>query len=92
MSGMPSGSAYKTSSNPTILEFRIIYKANQGQEVLVMAQDAVFLTVVEVAQLARVWPDTVRIWLQRGKLKGKKLPGGGWRIKASDVEGMLVDE
>ena len=48
-----------------------------------------FLTVREVADKVRVWPETVRYWLQSGKLKGLKLPGGDWRIKPNDLEDML---
>lgn len=54
-----------------------------------MSQANAFLTVSEVSELVKVWPDTVRIWLQQGKLRGKKLPGGAWRILAGDVEAML---
>lgn len=48
-----------------------------------------YLTVREVADIVKVWPETVRSWLHEGKLKGSKLPGGEWRIKGSDLEEMF---
>ena len=52
--------------------------------------DEPLLTVAEVAGLLRVWPETVRIWLQSDKLKGMKLPGGDWRIQRGDLDEMLM--
>lgn len=48
-----------------------------------------FLTVREVAEQLKVWRETVRVWLQQGKLRGFKLPGGDWRIRPEDVDAML---
>ncbi len=48
-----------------------------------------FMTVNDVAQLLKVWPQTVRIWLRDRKLKGIKLPGGEWRITPESVQEML---
>ena len=47
------------------------------------------LKVREVAESLRVWPDTVRQWLQQGKLRGVKLPGGDWRIRPEDLDDLL---
>lgn len=47
------------------------------------------LTVMQVAQWVNVEPAAVRHWLRTGNLKGLKLPGGDWRVRADDVEGML---
>lgn len=38
-----------------------------------------YLTVVEVADLLRVHPETVRVYLKKGKIKGLKLDRE-WRI------------
>lgn len=49
------------------------------------------LTVTEVAKRLRVNPETVRVWLRDGKLRGFR-PGGtkaGWRIRESEVEQLL---
>lgn len=46
------------------------------------------LTVTEVAEHLRVHPETVRIWLRGGRLKGFR-PGGkktGWRVRESELE------
>ena len=56
----------------------------------IMPEDNVFLTVPEIAEMLRVWPDTVRVWLQREKLRGVKLPGGDWRIRREDLDTMLA--
>lgn len=46
------------------------------------------LTRDEVADILRVAPRTVLLWLRQGKLKGVKLPGrnGGWRVRRSDLD------
>ena len=46
------------------------------------------LKVAEVAEVLRVHPETVRRWLNSGKLKGYRLGGTsvGWRIPASEIE------
>lgn len=44
-------------------------------------------TVSEVAARMRMDPETVRVWLRTGKLRGFR-PGGkrlGWRIRESEV-------
>lgn len=54
-----------------------------------VTKDKAFLTVSEVAEFLRVWPDTVRQWLHTGKLWGVKLPGGAWRIRPEDLDALL---
>jgi excisionase family DNA binding protein len=49
------------------------------------------LTVAEVAERVRANPQTVRLWLRTGRLKGVR-PGGtklGWRIPQGEVERLL---
>lgn len=44
------------------------------------------LTPKAVAERLEVSPDTVRIWLRRGLLKGVKVGGGRlWRISESEI-------
>lgn len=53
--------------------------------------DERLLTVSEVAERLRMNPETVRIWLRSGKLKGYR-PGGprmGYRIPESEVQRVL---
>ena len=47
------------------------------------------LTVDEVANITRMTAWTVRYWLEKGHLKGKKVgagTGGRWRIDKKDLE------
>jgi len=49
-----------------------------------------FLTVAEAAARLKVDPETVRVWLRRGRLKGARLSrAAGWRIPESEVERVL---
>ena len=50
------------------------------------------LTVGEVAELLRVDPATVRVWLNDNKLKGVKLAGGVWRISEASLLEFLSEE
>ena len=52
------------------------------------------LTVTEVAERLRVHPETVRIWLRQGKIKGTRLGGtkAGYRIPSSEVARVLHGE
>jgi excisionase family DNA binding protein len=43
----------------------------------------------EVADLLKVSPETVRLWLKEGKLKGAKI-GTTWRVKQEDIEAFLA--
>ena len=49
------------------------------------------LTVREAADRLRLNPETVRVWLRRGKLKGHLIGGtkSGYRIPEGEVERIL---
>lgn len=47
-----------------------------------------YLTVTEVANLIRVHPETVRIYLKKGKIKGLKLDRA-WRISENALSDFL---
>ena len=45
------------------------------------------LTTKTVAERLEVAPDTVRIWLRKGMLKGVKVGGGRlWRISETEID------
>lgn len=46
------------------------------------------LTVNEVAQILKIHPFTIRLWLKQGKLSGVKI-GGRWRVRRSALEGFI---
>ena len=50
-----------------------------------------FLTVQEAAEQLRVHPQTVRLWLREGKLRGRLIGGrkSGYRIPTADIERLL---
>jgi excisionase family DNA binding protein len=50
-----------------------------------------YLTVAEAAARLKLNPETVRVWLRDGKLKGSLMGGkrAGYRIPASEVERVL---
>ena len=50
-----------------------------------------WLTVQETADRLKVTPETVRVWLRDGRLKGTQPINRrvGWRIPASEVERVL---
>ncbi|MBV9579651.1 MAG: helix-turn-helix domain-containing protein [Chloroflexi bacterium] len=50
-----------------------------------------FITVQEAAEQLRVHPQTVRLWLREGKLRGRLIGGrkSGYRIPASEIERLL---
>jgi excisionase family DNA binding protein len=50
-----------------------------------------FLTVQEAAEQLRVHPQTVRLWLRDGKLRGRLIGGrkSGYRIPATEIERLL---
>jgi excisionase family DNA binding protein len=60
----------------------------------VTVQNEPVLTVAEVAERLRVHPQTVRLWLKEGKLKGRLIGGTktGYRIPASEVDRILTGE
>ena len=45
-------------------------------------------TVEQAAEQLQVDPESIRIWLRSGKLKGNKV-GRLWRIKERDLEAFL---
>ena len=50
-----------------------------------------YLTVPEAAEALRVHDETVRRWLQAGRLRGTKLPGrGDWRIPQAEIDRILM--
>jgi excisionase family DNA binding protein len=55
--------------------------------------DEGMLTIREVAGRLRLNPETVRRWLNSGKLRGHKLgeTRAGWRIPAAEVQRFLAD-
>lgn len=54
--------------------------------------DDLLLTVAEVAEQARVEPETVRRWLRQKQLRGALLSRkGGWRVRQSDLDAFLQD-
>lgn len=45
-----------------------------------------YLTVAEIAKNLKVNPETVKVWLRTGKLKGFVLSDrAGWRVTESDL-------
>jgi excisionase family DNA binding protein len=55
---------------------------------MVTMTDEELLTVDEFAARLKVHPETVRIWLRKGRLRGSR-PGGtrlGWRIPAGELQ------
>ncbi len=53
-----------------------------------------FLTVQEAAEQLRVHPQTVRLWLREGKLRGRLIGGrkSGYRIPASEIDRLLLPD
>ena len=47
-----------------------------------------YLTIEEAASRVKVKPDTLRLWLRSGRLKGLKA-GRLWRVKTTDLEAFL---
>jgi excisionase family DNA binding protein len=50
-----------------------------------------YITVEDAARQLQVHPQTVRVWLRRGKLKGRLIGGrkSGYRIPASEIDRLL---
>lgn len=53
-----------------------------------------WLTVQEAAERLKVHPETVRVWLRQGIIKGTQpaMRRIGWRIPAAEVERLLRGE
>jgi excisionase family DNA binding protein len=50
------------------------------------------LSVAEVAQLLSVTEPTVREWIKDGKLQAHRAGARFWRIRQSEVDGMLAQQ
>lgn len=61
----------------------------QGQSVAMPNTDPL-LTATEVAEKARVHPETVRRWTRDGLLKAITLPGGHLRYDPEEVNALLT--
>ena len=48
-----------------------------------------FLTVSEAAKHLRCTPESVRRWINEGKLPAQRLPGGYFRIRSLDLEAFV---
>jgi excisionase family DNA binding protein len=53
-----------------------------------------FITVRDAAEQLQVHPQTVRLWLRDGKVRGKLIGGrkSGCRIPASEIERLLAPD
>lgn len=54
-------------------------------------QNALVLSVKEVAELFRVCPKTVRRWIEDGKISASR-PGRDWRIARSDLRSLALSQ
>ncbi|MER3406336.1 MAG: hypothetical protein C4289_15200 [Chloroflexota bacterium] len=50
------------------------------------------LTLDEAAALLQVPPETVRQWLEEGRLYGKKLAGNEWRVAEHTIDEFLHEQ
>lgn len=57
-----------------------------------MASEPYDLGISEAAALVGVHPDTVRSWVDKGKLVALVTPGGHRRFRRSDVEALLPND
>jgi len=50
-----------------------------------------FITVQEAAEQLRVHPQTVRLWLREGKIRGRLIGGrkSGYRIPATEIDRLM---
>jgi excisionase family DNA binding protein len=53
-----------------------------------------FITVQDAAEQLQVHPQTVRVWLREGKLRGRLIGGrkSGYRIPASEIDRLLTPD
>lgn len=54
-----------------------------------MTEQVELLTLEEAADLLKVDPETVRLWLKEGELQGVKR-GTAWRVTREAIEAFLV--
>ncbi len=55
-----------------------------------METDLVYLTTKEIADRYRVYPSTVRRWVEKGLLKPSFItPGGHYRFTPADIEALV---
>lgn len=47
------------------------------------------LTTGQVASLLNVHPQTVRRWIDTGRLPALRLPSGVWRVRRDDLDALL---
>ena len=47
-------------------------------------------TVKEVAEMLHFQPNTIRLWLEAGKLRGIKV-GWQWRVRESDLQEFMKE-
>lgn len=50
------------------------------------------LTANQAAERLQIHLMTVYRWIKEGRLQAKRLPGGGLRIEAVELEKLLVDD
>lgn len=55
-----------------------------------MATQVSYLTTLEVADILRVAPSTVRRWAESGDIEAVKLPGGQYRFAQAVVDALLA--
>jgi excisionase family DNA binding protein len=53
--------------------------------------DKKFLSIQEVAALLSIQEQTIRLWLNQGKLKGKKI-GRLWRVEPAELDRFILGE
>ncbi len=47
------------------------------------------VTVEEAAKILKVQRETIRRYIKRGHLKAQTLPGGDYRLREKDIQGLL---
>lgn len=66
--------------------------SKQASPVQQLAETMRALTVQQLAVVVQVQPETVRTWIRRGELTAVQLPGGQYRIPASEVDRLLLGQ
>lgn len=75
-----SNHAVGSGSLTTRIAAKLVEQAT-GRDVL----DEAKLTIAELARVWRVREETIRRDIRKGALRAHRLPGGDWRILASDA-------